>query len=121
MKFLDYLFWSLYNRFCKKKYSYPYSDATIALGVIVALIAMVFFDIVPNAVRAEFSKKSIYAYLYYGIYALVFSLPFRLIFPKKKIEKLSFTEEELKKYKIIFRYIMLSLLSLYIIRVWYCW
>jgi len=124
MKFLDYLFWSVY-KFCKGKRrtesAFPYFNAILYLGVLITLIVINIFDIVPDAVRAEFQKKSIYAYLFWFICAMIFPLPFRFIFPKKKIEKLSFNEEELKRYKIIFRCIMLSLLSLYVIRAWYCW
>ena len=116
MKFLDYLFWRL--RRSEKLTGSSYSTATFVLGVIVTLIILIVFDIPYKLVH---QKNRLYDYILWFILASIFSLPFRLIFPKKKIENLNFTEEELKKYKIIFRCIMMLLLLLYIIRVWYCW
>ena len=98
MKTLDYFFWSIYRWFGKRKYPYPYYFATLALGIIVSIIVISVFDIVPDVVRAEFQKKSVYGYLFSFIYAFIFSLPFKFIFPKKKIENLSYTNEEVERY-----------------------
>jgi len=108
MKTIIYMFWSIYRWFGKRKYPYPYYFATLALGTIITIIVIGVFNIVPDAVRAEFQKKSIYGYLFSGIYALIFSLPFRLIFPKKKIENLSYTDEEKERYSLNVVYLVIG-------------
>ena len=124
MKTIVYLFW----RFCrfrkgkgKKEVEFDYFAALITLGAIITLIVINIFDFVPDAIRAEFLKKSIYAYVFWFICAFIFSLPFRLIFPKKKIESLIYTKEEERRYKLNSLYFVIGLVVLFVLRLIYVW
>ena len=119
MRFLNYLFWRLSR---SKVTAHSYFNATLALGVIVTLIVFLSFDIPYEFIHYELINEDsrLYDYILWFVLGSIFSIPFRLIFPKKKIENLNFTEKELKKNKIIFRGIIIFLLLAWlIIRIWY--
>lgn len=120
MKTFVYLFWNIYRFFKgkgKTESAFPYFNATMFLGGIVTLVVINVFDIVPNAVRVELQKKGIYFYLFWILCGTILSFPFRLMFPKKKIESLSYTDEEKKRYNLNAVYLVIGFTVLTIV---YC-
>ncbi len=117
MKTLTYLFWCLKKYYEKVWLTKGQYNWTILAFSFPYNFPIIFFSgaFVEIFIKPYLEMRILQIMIFLLFPMLIFFLlaqPLKLIFPRKKIESLSYTREEIKKYRLNILYFFLSLMLL---------
>lgn len=117
MKTITYLFWSLKKYYEKVWLTKGHYNWTILAFSFPYNFPILFFSgaFVEVFINPYLKMKILQVIIFLLFPMFIFFLlaqPLKLIFPKKKIESLSYTKEEVKKYRLNILYFFLGLILL---------
>ena len=117
MKTLTYLFWSLKKYYekvwlTKGQYNWTILVFSLPYNIPIMLYSAAFVQVFINPYLEMEILRIIIFLLFTLLIFFLLAQPLKLIFPRKKIESLSYTKEEVKRYRLNILYFFLGLISL---------
>jgi len=124
MKTLTYLFWSLRKYYekvwlTKGQYNWTILAFSLPYNIPIMLFSGAFVKVFINPYLEMEILRIIIFLLFTLLIFFLLAQPLKLIFPRKKIESLSYTKEEVKKYRLNILYFFLGLILLIVLLVIY--
>jgi len=124
MKTLTYLFWSLKKYYekvwlTKGQYNWTILVFSLPYNIPIMLFSGAFFQVFINPYLEMEILRIIIFLLFTLLIFFLLAQPLKLIFPREKIESLSYTKEEVKRYRLNILYFFLGLILLIVLSVIY--